>query len=224
MPSPIIIRISATRSRSMMTNARPNFDSSSSFHCAVIAGRSGHHHKVNAPAQEQFPHDEVGLYRFSQPDIIGNKKIDARQAQRLAERKQLIRVEPDPGAKRRLKEVAVGCRCRVPSDGANVRCGHLRCEHLRSVRRTAADLCQPLSSRLCGLISASHKTSRLSPWASSEMHVRPIVRRSESPASAVSTSHRRPRNLTKSPTSGISAPNRRRARRSEIRSDGSCSA
>jgi hypothetical protein len=163
MPSPIIIRISATRSRSMMTNARPNFDSSSSFHCAVIAGRSGHHHKVNAPAQEQFPHDEAGLYRFSQPDIIGNKKIDARQAQRLAERKQLIRVEPDPGAKRRLKEVAVGCRCRVPSDGANVRCEHLRCEHLRSVRRTAADLCQPLSSRLCGLISASHKTSRLSP-------------------------------------------------------------
>jgi hypothetical protein len=60
-----------------------------------------------------------------------------------------------------------------------------------------------LSTRLCGLISASQRTSSRSPCASSEMQDRPTASKSVSPASAVSTSHRRPRSSTKSPTSGM---------------------
>jgi hypothetical protein len=64
-------------------------------------------------------------------------------------------------------------------------------------------LCQLLSSRHCGLISASHKTSKRSPWASSEMEERLIERRSEPSGPTASTSHRRPRVSTKLPTWGI---------------------
>jgi hypothetical protein len=41
--------------------------------------------------------------------IVGDEEIDPRQAQSLAQRLHLVRIDLDPGAERR-EEVRVGCR------------------------------------------------------------------------------------------------------------------
>jgi len=91
--------------------------------------RRGHDNQVNPAAQEQFANNEPGLDGFSQPDVIGNQEVDAREAERLAQRKQLIGVEPDACAKWRLQQIAVACGRRIPANDAN-----MGGEHLRNVR------------------------------------------------------------------------------------------
>ena len=49
-------------------------------------GRRRHDHDVNAPAQEHLPHDEAGLYRLAESNIVGDEQVHAREFERLRER------------------------------------------------------------------------------------------------------------------------------------------
>ena len=80
--------------------------------------RRGNQGEVDASAQQQLAQDQAGLDRFAEADIVGDQQIDPRQLERLAERKELIGVEPDTGAKGRLQQLAVGGAGCLPADGA----------------------------------------------------------------------------------------------------------
>jgi len=78
-------------------------------------GRSAHHDGLHFPAQEELASDEAGLDRLAQAGVVSDEQVHTRKAERLAKRLHLIGVDLDAGAKRRLKEVRVGCRDRVPA-------------------------------------------------------------------------------------------------------------
>ncbi len=127
-------RSSPTRSRSMMSNDRPNLLSSSSFHWIVIAGGAVMTMKSILPPQQQLARDEASLDRLAQTDVVGDQQIHPRQPQRLSQRQQLIGIEPNAGAERRLQQIPVGGRRRTPADCAQI-CG----ENLGAVRRSLPD-------------------------------------------------------------------------------------
>ena len=108
--------------------------------------------------------DQPGLDRLAEADVVGDQQVDARKPQRLAQRQQLVGVEPDAGAERRLQQIAVGGGRRAPADGL-----HIGREDLGTVRRTAADLRPRVVLEHRAPISASHRTSICSPCASSAM-------------------------------------------------------
>ena len=57
---------------------------------------------INAPAQQKLAGDQPGLDRLAEADVVGDQKVDPRKSQGLAQWQQLIRIEPDSGAERRL--------------------------------------------------------------------------------------------------------------------------
>ena len=118
----------------MMSKDRPNLLSSSSFHCTVMAGGAAMTMKIDAPPQQELARDQPGLDGLAETDVVGDQEVDARQAQRLAQRQQLVGIEPDAGAERRLQQVAVGGGRRTPANRPQI--GR---QHLGTVRRAAAD-------------------------------------------------------------------------------------
>ena len=75
-------------------------------------------------AKEQFAGDEAGFDGLAEAGVVGDEEVDARQAERLAQRLHLVGVDPDAGAKRRLEEVRIGSGHAVPAqrmqEGAEV--------------------------------------------------------------------------------------------------------
>ena len=53
--------------------------------------------------QKQFSGNKPGFNGLAQTDVIGNEEVDPWKAKCLSERLELISVEPDAGAKRRLE-------------------------------------------------------------------------------------------------------------------------
>ena len=47
--------------------------------------RRRHHDEVDAPSQQHLAHDEAGLNRFPETDVVGDQQVDAGQPKRLAE-------------------------------------------------------------------------------------------------------------------------------------------
>ena len=84
----------------------------------------GDHHRPGLLAQQQLAGDEAGLDGLAEAGVVGDEEVDARQAERLAQRLHLVGVDPDAGAKRRLEEVRVGRGDTVPAqrmqEGAEV--------------------------------------------------------------------------------------------------------
>ena len=64
--------------------------------------RSGNDDVVNAPAQQKLARDEPGFDRLAETDVVSDQEVDPRQPQGLAQRQQLVGIEPDTGAERRL--------------------------------------------------------------------------------------------------------------------------
>ena len=83
-------------------------------------GRRGDHDQVDAPPQQQLADDEPGLDGLAETDVVGDQQIDARQPQRLAQRQELVGVEPDAGPERRLQQIAVGGGGGAPADRAQI--------------------------------------------------------------------------------------------------------
>ena len=119
-PKPRNRRNSATRSRSMIVKASPNLASSSSCHCNVIDGGAATSVKSMRRRSSSSRENEPGLDRLSESDIVGDQQIDAGQPERLAQRQELIGIEPDAGAKRRLQQVAIRRGRGVPFEGAEI--------------------------------------------------------------------------------------------------------
>ena len=82
--------------------------------------RRGHQREVDAAAQQQLAQDQTGLDRLPQANIVGDQEVDARQPQGLAQRQELVGIQPDAGTKWRLEQVPVGGGRGVPFQGAQV--------------------------------------------------------------------------------------------------------
>ena len=96
---------------------------------APLAGqrrRADHQDAPGAVAQQQLLHDEPGLDRLAQPDVVGDQQVDPGHAQRLGHRFQLVVLDGDAGAERRLQGVDVGAGDGAPPDGVEERAKRLR--------------------------------------------------------------------------------------------------
>jgi hypothetical protein len=69
---------------------------------------------IDTTAQQHLPQDEAGLHGLAEADVIRDQQIDPGQPERFGERQELIGVEADAGAERRLEQVAVRRRRRAP--------------------------------------------------------------------------------------------------------------
>ena len=71
-------------------------------------------------AQQQLAGDQPGLDRLAEADVVGDEEVDAREPQRLAQRLDLVGVDLDAGAERRLEEARVGRGDAVPAERVQV--------------------------------------------------------------------------------------------------------
>ena len=98
-------------------------------------GRRRDDDQVDAASQQQLARDQARLDRLAEADVVGDQQVDARQPQRLAQRQQLVGVEPDAGTERGLQKIAVGSR-----GGAPTNCAQVRRKNLRTVRAATPDV------------------------------------------------------------------------------------
>ena len=82
---------------------------------------AGHDDPVDPPAQQKLAGDQPGLDRLAEPDVVGDEQIDARQAERLAQGLELVGVDADAGAERRLEKIGVGGGNAVPQQRPQIR-------------------------------------------------------------------------------------------------------
>ena len=78
--------------------------------------RRGDDDRLGLLAQQQLARDQARLDRLAEAGVVGDEEVDARQAQRLAQRLHLVGVDLDAGAERRLEEVRVGGGDAVPAE------------------------------------------------------------------------------------------------------------
>lgn len=64
-----------------------------------------HQREIDPAAQQQLAQHQSRLHRLAQPHVVGDQQVHAREAQGLAQRQQLIGVEADAGAERRLEQI-----------------------------------------------------------------------------------------------------------------------
>ena len=77
--------------------------------------------EVDALTEEQLLKDQPRLDGFPEADVVGDEEVSARELERLHERSELVVLEMNPGAKRRLKEATVGGGDGVPFERMHVR-------------------------------------------------------------------------------------------------------
>jgi hypothetical protein len=85
-------------------------DRSASLVIAVMRPTFANDHLDSAP-QQQLPHDQAGLDRLAETDVISDQKVDARQVERLGKRQELVGVQPNtrPEGSLWIRR----CRCRL---------------------------------------------------------------------------------------------------------------
>ncbi|MEP7006547.1 MAG: hypothetical protein ABI810_11220 [Sphingomonas bacterium] len=71
--------------------------------------------EIDPLSQQQFSRDEAGLDGLAQAHVVSDKKVHARKAERLSKWQQLISIQTDAGAKRRLQQLTVGSRGGLPT-------------------------------------------------------------------------------------------------------------
>lgn len=76
--------------------------------------RGGDEDEVDPPAEKKLPQYQPGLDGLAQADVVGDEQVYTRQPQGLVERGELVSVEADAGAERRLVQGAVGGGGRAP--------------------------------------------------------------------------------------------------------------
>ena len=92
---------------------------------------------AGAVPEEQLLRHEAGLDRLAEPDVVGDQQVRARHPQGANERLELIVLDLDPAAERRLQRAVVGRRDRPPANRVEE-----RVELLRAVVRPRDDLRQ----------------------------------------------------------------------------------
>ena len=71
-------------------------------------------------AKQQFAGDQPRLDRLAETDVVGDEEVHPRQPQGLAERLELVRVDPDSRSERGLEQVRVSGGDAVPAEGMEV--------------------------------------------------------------------------------------------------------
>ena len=99
---------------STIRNSRPNLSRISSRHCSCSAGRADDQHRARAVAQEQLLHDQPGLDRLAQADVVGDQQVRTRHRQRPDDRIELVVLDRD----RRLRNGACSARRSALGDRA----------------------------------------------------------------------------------------------------------
>jgi len=79
-------------------------------------GRCRHDDCLGLLAQQQLASDEAGFDRLTEPGVVGDEEVDAREAKGLAQRFHLVGVDLDPCAERGLEQVWVGGGDRAPPE------------------------------------------------------------------------------------------------------------
>ena len=72
-------------------------------------------HGAGALAQQQFASDQAGLDGLAEARVVGDEQVDARHAQRLAQRLHLVGVDLDAGTEGRLEQVRIGGCDAIPA-------------------------------------------------------------------------------------------------------------
>ena len=83
-------------------------------------GRRRDQGEVHPPAKHHLAQDQPGLDGLAGADVVRDQQVDARQAQGLPKRQELVGVEPNSGPERRLKEVPIGSGRRTPTERPQV--------------------------------------------------------------------------------------------------------
>ena len=149
-----------------------------------------------------------GLDRLAEADVVGDQQRRARHPQRADERLELVVLDRDAAAERRLQRALVGARDRAPADGVEERV------ELRRDRRARSAAIAGSSARSTTVVpgSISQTTSSSSPVASSSTETsetrcctgRPSSDACESRTTSPTT-HIRPRTQASWPDSGGAA-------------------
>ena len=79
------------------------------------AGRADDQHRPGPVPQHQLLHDQAGLDRLAQPDVVGDQQVGPRHGQRPDHRVELIVLDLDTGAERRLQHGLVRRGDRAPA-------------------------------------------------------------------------------------------------------------
>jgi hypothetical protein len=82
--------------------------------------RAGDHDLGHLLAHKQLPGNQAGLNRLAEADIVGDEQVYARQPQSLAQQLELIWVEANSCAKRRLQQVRVRRCDAIPPEGLQI--------------------------------------------------------------------------------------------------------
>ena len=78
--------------------------------------RADDERRARAMAQQQLLHDEPRLDRLAEADVIGDQQCRARHPQRTHERFELVVLDRDAAAERRLQRALIGARHRAPAN------------------------------------------------------------------------------------------------------------
>ena len=100
-----------------MRNSRPKLSPISAFHFSGERGRADDEHGAGPVAQEQLLDDQPGLDGLAQADVVGDEQVDAGHLQRPDHRVELVVLDGDAGAERRLEGPAVGGGDGAPAHG-----------------------------------------------------------------------------------------------------------
>ena len=126
--------------------------------------------------QQQLARDETRLDGLAEPGVVGDEQVDPRQPQRLTERLHLVRVDADPGPKRRLEQIRVGCRHAVPAQRVQecreparvVEAPHCEVTPALLLENPAIDLVVPVDAQRLPLrvvVSAGQRHQRRGAWS-----------------------------------------------------------
>ena len=88
--------------------------------------RCHHHHPLRLLAQQQLAHDQSGLDRFAEANVVGDEQSHPRHPQGLTQRLQLVGLYIDPRPQRGLEQPRVGGRYAVPLQRVQVAGEHPR--------------------------------------------------------------------------------------------------
>ncbi len=85
------------------------------------ARRADHEDEVRLLAEQELLEHQARLDGLAEADVVGDEQVGPRQLERLHQRRELVVLEHDPGAERRLKAGRVGGADGVPLEGVQVR-------------------------------------------------------------------------------------------------------
>ena len=109
-----------------MVKSRPNFSAISSRHFTVSPAGQTIMIAAGPVPQQQLLGDQAGLDGLAEADVVGEQQVDPGRVHRPGDRLELVVLDRDAGAERRLQRLDVGRGHRRPADRVEERGQPLR--------------------------------------------------------------------------------------------------